>query len=286
MTTANQLRVLLQQQQDILPMPCVYDGLTARLVERAGFPLTFMTGFGVAAARGYPDTQLVSYGEMVESAREICESLRRIPCVGDGDTGYGNAVNVKRTVRGYAQVGLAGIMIEDQVQPKRCGHTKGKAVVSRAEAEARLAAALDARAEGADLVIIARTDARAVAGMEEALARCQRFAEMGADITFLEAPRSVEEMERYCREVPGPKLANMLEMGQTPILPRQQLWEMGYAIAAYPLTLLSAGLKAMQEALQHLEQDRPADNLLLSFDELKSQVGFDDYYREEERYRI
>src|SRR6056297_684580 len=145
---ATKLRNLLQQN-DILIMPCCYDGLTARLVEQHGFPLTFMTGFGVSAARGHPDTQLLSYAEMVDNARQISEALHTIPCIGDGDTGYGNAVNVKRTVGGYAQAGLAGIMIEDQVAPKKCGHTKGKSCVSREEAFARVQAAVDARNEGA-----------------------------------------------------------------------------------------------------------------------------------------
>ncbi|CAM9327744.1 unnamed protein product, partial [Choristocarpus tenellus] len=201
----------LLKKDDILIMPCCYDGLTARLVESAGFPLTFMTGFGVSGAHGMPDTQLLSYGEMLASASNICSALNDIPCIGDGDTGYGNAINVKRTVKGYAQVGMAGIMIEDQVSPKRCGHTRGKTVVGRDEACSRVQAAVDSREEGADILIMARTDARAGLGMEEALERCRDFRKIGADITFLEAPQSIEEMHRFCNEVDGPKLANMLE---------------------------------------------------------------------------
>ncbi|EWM29447.1 carboxyvinyl-carboxyphosphonate phosphorylmutase [Nannochloropsis gaditana] len=279
---ATKLRNLLQQN-DILIMPCCYDGLTARLVEQHGFPLTFMTGFGVSAARGHPDTQLLSYAEMVDNARQISEALHTIPCIGDGDTGYGNAVNVKRTVGGYAQAGLAGIMIEDQVAPKKCGHTKGKSCVSREEAFARVQAAVDARNEGADILIMARTDARAGLGMDEAIYRCQKFREIGADITFLEAPHSEEEMRRYCQEVEGPKLANMLQNGRTPVLPPAKLQEMGYTIVAYPLALLSAGIKAMRTVLTLAKDGKEFEHLLADFEETKAVVGFPAYYAAEEK---
>eukprot|EP00931_Biecheleriopsis_adriatica_P042967 TRINITY_DN24528_c0_g1_i2.p1 TRINITY_DN24528_c0_g1~~TRINITY_DN24528_c0_g1_i2.p1 ORF type:complete len:329 (+),score=77.48 TRINITY_DN24528_c0_g1_i2:135-1121(+) len=284
---ASRLRKLLAERKGIITMPCVYDGLTARLVERMGFSLTFMTGFGVSAAHGFPDCQLVSYQEMLDTAFQICGSLRRICCIGDGDTGYGNAVNVKRTVHGYAQAGMAGIMIEDQVAPKRCGHTKGKAVVPRAEALARIRAACDARDEGPwDICIMARTDARATEGLEEALERCRGFVAAGADITFLEAPLSEAEMERYCKEVPGYKLVNMLPSGKTPFLSHRRLHEMGFTIAAYPLTLLSAGLKAQEEALRRLHADgADTSDLELDFEKLKDVVGFNEYYSEEDRYK-
>eukprot|EP00928_Gymnodinium_smaydae_P030950 TRINITY_DN22871_c0_g1_i1.p1 TRINITY_DN22871_c0_g1~~TRINITY_DN22871_c0_g1_i1.p1 ORF type:complete len:378 (-),score=58.79 TRINITY_DN22871_c0_g1_i1:96-1151(-) len=281
---AAQLRELMAQGR-LIVMPCAYDALTARLIERAGFELTFMTGFGVSASRGYPDCQLVSYQEMIESAFAICSSLRNIPCIGDGDTGYGNAVNVKRTVRGYAQAGLAGVMIEDQVAPKRCGHTKGKAVISREEAIARVRAACDARDESpVDICIMARTDARTTHGLDEAIARCLAFREAGADITFLEAPESIAEMERYCREVPGPKLANMVEGGKTPILPQRQLEKLGYTIVAYPVTLLSAGIKAQMEVLGRIREGVDHSQSLLSWSELRETVGFEEYYAEDERY--
>src|SRR5688572_14869477 len=169
-TPAARLRRLLAQP-GLLLMPCCFDALSAKLIEQAGFRLSFMSGFAVSAAKiGGPDTGLISYGEMLEQARDVCGAVT-IPVLGDGDTGYGNALNVKRTVRGYAQVGLAGVMIEDQVAPKRCGHTRGKQVVERDEALSRVRAAVDARNEGADIVIIARTDARATHGLEEALVR-------------------------------------------------------------------------------------------------------------------
>ena len=166
---------------------------SAKLVEKAGFPLTFASGFSVAAVHGLPDTGLMSYGEMESAMRRITGSLQRISCIGDGDTGYGNAVNAKRTVRGYAAAGLGGIMIEDQVAPKRCGHTKDKSVVDRATAIARVRAAVDASREVAastnssPLVIVARTDARATHGMDEAIARAQLFRDAGADVCFVEA---------------------------------------------------------------------------------------------------
>ena len=282
---ATALRRLLQRGTIVL-MPCCYDGVTARLVEQAGFELTFMTGFGVSASQGLPDLGLVSAGEMVRAAQVICESLVSIPCIGDGDTGYGNPANVRRTVRSYAQAGLAGIMIEDQVAPKRCGHTRGKQVVSREEAAARVQAAVDARNEGSDIVILARTDARQVGGLDEAIERCRLFMELGADWTFLEAPQSVEEMRRYCQEVKGPKLANMLEFGLTPVLSPQELQELGYSVAAYPLTLLSAGTRAMQMALERLRQGKDTTDLLLEFSELQRVLGFPEYYETLERYKF
>lgn len=278
------LRAVLQKPQ-ISVMPCCYDGVTARLVERAGFELTFMTGFGVAAARGYADAGLLSFGEMQDSARMIASALKAIPFFADGDTGYGNAVNCKRTVRGYAQVGAAGVMIEDQVSPKRCGHTGVKAVVPRDEAVARVRAACDARDEhGGGLVVIARTDANACLGFDEALDRCRRFREAGADVTFLEAPTSVAQMETYCREVDGWKLANMLEGGLTPVLPPADLEAMGYTIAAYPLTLLSASTRTSLEALARLDRGASTEDLLLPFGELCDVVGFTEYNAEAARY--
>jgi 2-methylisocitrate lyase-like PEP mutase family enzyme len=196
----------------------------------------------------------------------------------DGDTGYGNAMNVRRTVAGYARAGAAAVMIEDQVAPKRCGHTKGKLVVDRAEAVDRIRAADDARREsGQDILIIARTDARHGHGLDEALARAEAFHAAGADILFVEAPHSEAEMRRICSELPGWKMANMVEGGATPILPPDQLAEIGYNHAAYPLTLMSAAMRAMQEALAALRDGHPPKGLL-PFEELRRLVGFNDYY--------
>lgn len=281
-TAADKLHVLLAQP-GLITMPCCFDAFSAKLIEQAGFGLTFMSGFAVSATRlGLPDTGLISYGEMVEQGRNICQAIS-IPVIGDGDTGYGNALNVKRTVFGYAQAGFAGIMIEDQVAPKRCGHTRGKQVVGRGEALARIRAAVDARDEGANILIMARTDARATAGLDEALWRAQAFADLGADIIFLEAPRSEVEMRTFCRQVPGPKMANMVEQGETPLLLPAHLEEIGYKIAAYPLTLLSAAAWAMQEALLSLKAGQHPEKLL-DFARLREIAGFPDYYIAEQKY--
>lgn len=278
------LRTLLDAG-GLLVMPCCFDALSARLIERAGFQLSFMSGFAVSAARlGLPDTGLISYGEMLDQGRNICDAVS-IPIIGDADTGYGNPVNAKRTVRGYASAGFACAMIEDQLAPKRCGHTRGKEIVSRSEACARVRAAVDARDEGADILVMARTDARFGHGFDEALWRCQAFADLGADITFFEAPQSEAEMARLCREIPGPKMANMVEGGDTPLLPPTELEGLGYQIAAYPLTLLSASIRAMDAALAALRAGRAPDNLL-SFETLREIVGFPDYEAEQSRYRI
>ena len=227
---ADKLRALLAGAEMLVISAC-YDALTARLIERAGMPATFMSGFGVAATRlGLPDTGLISYGELVEQGRNICSAVN-IPVLGDADTGFGNPMNIKRSVHGYYQAGFACVMIEDQVMPKRCGHTAGKQVADRDEALLRIRSAVDARNEGADILIMARTDARSVHGMDEAIARCRAFVDLGADISFLEAPHSEEEMRAYCEAVPGPKMANLVEHGRTPLLPLSRLEQMGYKIA-------------------------------------------------------
>lgn len=281
---AEALRKLLDEP-GILPFPCCYDALSARLIERAGFRLSFMSGFAVSAVRlGAPDTGLISYAEMVDQGRNICSAVS-LPIIGDGDTGYGNAVNVKRTVRGYADAGFAAVMIEDQLAPKRCGHTRGKSVVGRDEAQARIRAAVDAREEGADILILARTDALATDGLDEALWRAQAFSELGADMLFVEAPRTEDDMRAICRQAPGHHLANMLEDGATPLLPHSKLEELGYKLVAHPFALLGPSLFAMKKALGALRDGGRLVDERVSFDELKDDVGFNDYYREEERYQ-
>ena len=281
---AQRLRGLLAEHPGPLVMPCCFDAMSAQLIEAAGFPLTFMSGYAVSAARlGLPDAGLISYGEIVDQGRNICAAVS-IPVIGDGDTGYGNAVNVKRSVRGYAQAGFASIMIEDQVWPKRCGHTKGKQVVGRDEAVARVRAAADARDEGADILILARTDARAIHGLDEALARARAFKEAGADILFVEAPKTEAEMARVCAEVPGVHFANMVEDGETPFLAPERLAELGYRIVAYPVTLLRAAIKAMSASLDDIKAGHHPHERLIDFAELCRVVGFDDYYAEEARY--
>ena len=264
-------------------MPCCHDGLTAKMIEQAGFPFTFMSGFAVSAARlGLPDTGLISYGEMLDQGRDICTAAS-IPVIGDGDTGYGNALNVRRTVQGYARAGFAAVMIEDQVSPKRCGHTKGKRVVDRDEACERIRAAVEAREEGPEILILARTDARETHGLEEAVSRAKAFADIGADILFVEAPRTREEMETICRNAPGIHMANMIRGGKTPVLPPKTLHTMGFRIAAYPLALLSAAMQSMSKALADLKTGTYPEDIM-DFAAVKTRVGFDDYYEAEKRY--
>ena len=282
MTVAQQLKQLLDTP-GLLVMPGCYDAFSARLIERAGFRLTFMGGFAVSASRiGMPDTGLISYAEMVDQARNICSAVS-IPVIGDGDTGYGNALNVQRTVKGYAKAGLACVMIEDQVAPKRCGHTRGKQVVPREEAFSRVQAAVDAKNEGADILIMARTDANATDGIEEAISRAQSFNQIGADITFLEAPRNEEEMRAYCEQVPGPKMANMVEQGDTPMLSHSELEAIGYKLALYPITAILAAQRAMEQALASLRSGEHPQ-ALADFAELREVVGFPQYYEAETKY--
>ena len=278
----HRLRELLAEP-GLIVMPCCFDAHSAKLIARAGFPLTFMSGFAVSAARlGLPDTGLISYGEMLDQGRNICAAVQ-IPVIGDGDTGYGNVLNVKRTVAGYAAAGFAAVMIEDQVAPKRCGHTRGKRVVERGEAISRIRAAVDAREEGADILILARTDARATLGLDEALARARAFEALGADIIFVEAPRSIDEMRAIAEATARPNLANMVEQGDTPVLSPDRLEALGFKIAAYPLTLLSAATQAMEEALAALKDGRDPANLA-SFSHLREVAGFDDYFEAEKKY--
>ncbi len=281
-TTTERLRQLITNP-GIIVMPGCFDAMSAKLIERAGFSTTFMSGFAVSASRiGMPDTGLISYAEMVDQGRNICSSVA-IPVFGDGDTGYGNALNVKRTVRGYADAGFACIMIEDQVAPKRCGHTSGKQTVSRKEGFARVQAAVDARKEGANILIMARTDANGTEGFEEAVVRARGFMEIGADISFIEAPRNEQEMRAYCESVPGPKLANMVEQGNTPILSAARLEEIGYKIVVYPLTLILAGINAMEHALAAIKGGKQPNDTA-AFAHLRDVVGFPAYYEAEKKY--
>ena len=280
---ATKLRELISSGV-FLPMPCCFDALSGKMIEQAGFNLTFMSGFAASASRiGAPDLGLMSYGEVVDHARNITDATS-IPLIADGDTGYGNAMNVIRTVSGLAKAGCAGVLIEDQLAPKRCGHTPGKEVVGREEAFDRIKAAVDARENGDDILIMARTDANHTYGLTEALERAQKFHDLGADILFVEAPRNEEEMKQICSELPGCKMANIVEGGLTPNIPMTELNEMGYQIAAYPLTLLSASMRAMKNALANLKSDTPRDNDILNFSELRDIIGFEEYYEISSQY--
>src|SRR5215472_18061768 len=236
MTPAQKLREILVGPA-LEVVPGCFDALSAKLIADAGFRIAFMSGFAVSAVRlGLPDTGLISFTEMLDSLRNCCSAAAAIPLIGDGDTGYGNALNVQRTVVEYARAGAAAVMIEDQVSPKKCGHTRGKEVISRAEARMKIRAAVEARA-AADILVMARTDARAVHGFDEALERCRDFEAEGADIIFLEAPETEDEMRLFCRAMRKPCMANMVPGGKTPILPPARLEKIGYKLALYPVML-------------------------------------------------
>lgn len=287
MTPAQKLQTLLDKP-GLIAMPGVFDAVSVRLVERFGFEAAFMSGFMVSAARiGMPDTGLISYTEMLDQGRNICDAVS-VPVIGDGDTGWGNAINIKRTVAGYAAAGFACIMLEDQVSPKRCGHTRGKRIVTRSEAYQRIQAACDARAEirerGGDILVMARTDANATDGIDEAIERCNEFRRIGVDITFLEAPRTIEEMKRYCDEVDGPKMANMVEQGKTPFLAPAELEAIGYKVGIWPAALMLAAIDGMRRELARLASGVAAEDGKATFPELQDIVGFPDYYDAEKRY--
>ena len=289
MNNAKALQSLLDAP-GIIPMPGVFDPVSTRLAERAGFKAAFMSGFMVAAARiGMPDTGLISYAEMLDQGRNLVDAVS-IPVIGDGDTGWGNAINIKRTVKGYAAAGLACVMLEDQLAPKRCGHTQGKQVVGRAEANIRFRAAVDAREEvraaGGDILIMARTDANATHGLEEAMERCRQFRNIGVDITFLEAPKTVDEMKRYCDEVEGPKMANMVEQGKTPFLTPGELEAIGYKIAIWPAAIMLAAIKGMEVEMARLARGEVGEDGKKTFLELQDLVGFPAYYQAEKDYFV
>jgi 2-methylisocitrate lyase-like PEP mutase family enzyme len=276
MSVGKQLRRLLDGP-DLLTAPTCFDALSARLAREAGFPVGFMSGAAVAATRlGMPDTGLISMSEMAEQLRYICAAVPGLPMVGDGDTGYGNAVNVRRTVAEYARAGAACVMIEDQVTPKRCGHFEGKQIVSREEARMKIRAAVDVAHE-AGILVLARTDARAVDGFEAALDRCRDFEEEGADIVFLEAPISEQELRDFVSAMRQPTMANIVEGGKTPVLAPSALRAIGVKLAVYHPMLFSA-IQAMQDSLAALKAGGGANApAMASFAEFKRIAGLAEY---------
>jgi carboxyvinyl-carboxyphosphonate phosphorylmutase len=285
MSVTRRLRALLQQPH-LLEIPGCYDAFSALLVSRAGFPAAYVSGFGVSAsALGLPDRGLMSFREILDRVAAIAAAVE-IPVIADADTGYGSPLNVYRTVREYARRGVAGIQLEDQEWPKRCGHIEGQQVLPLEDAVAKIRAAVDARAEQ-DIVIVARTDARAALGLEAAIERCQAFAAAGADLIFCEAPRSRGEMEQVCRRVTAPLLANVVEGGKTPLLSRDDLEALGYRVAIYPVTLLFAAADGMARHLAARREGAafPRWNDPQAFAAVKEVLGFDTLARREETYR-
>ena len=270
--------------KEFIPVPSCFDSLSAKLIEQANFDVTFMSGFAASASRiGSPDLGLMTFSEVFDQANNICNAIN-IPMIVDGDTGYGNAMNVRRTLKECAKAGCAGILIEDQLAPKRCGHTPGKDVVGRDEAFDRIRAANDMRNEGYDILIMARTDANHTHGLNEAIERAQKFYDLGADILFVEAPKNKNEMITICNEVPGHKIANIVEGGITPNLSMKELSDIGYKMAVYPLTVMSSAMNAMIKSLDLLMKDEDRSDLLIDFKDLRKRVGFDDYYEISSKY--
>lgn len=277
----------LLSSEPMLVVPGCFNALSALLIEQAGFPAIYVSGAALAGNfLGYPDIGLASMSEVLENARRIVQ-VTTLPVICDIDTGYGNPINVIRTVREFESAGVAGVQLEDQVMPKKCGHTEGKLLVPAAEMVQKIKAAVDARRDP-DFVLIARTDAIGVTGLEDALARANAYREAGADVLFVEAPRTVEEMRAITRSVPGPHLANMVEGGgKTPVLPARELQAIGYKIAIYPVSLWMSSLKAMQEVLAVLREDGTTDRYaarMVSFHEMFETVGRSRFAGLEKKY--
>lgn len=252
MTRARKLRELLAGDR-IVMAPGAYDAWSARMVEAAGFPAVYVTGYGVSASvLGAPDIGLISFAEMVTAVRNVCAATS-VPVIADADNGYGGALNVVRTVREYEAAGAAAIQLEDQVMPKRCGHMEGKQLIPRDEMVAKIRAAVYAR-RNSDTVIIARTDAIAVNGYDDAIDRAVAYREAGADVIFVEALRTREQIENAAQLVGAPLMANMVEHGKTPLDTAENLYRMGFRIAIYPVVLLYSATRAMQDVLATLKE--------------------------------
>ena len=282
--TAAALRSTLRDGRSRLVVSA-YDALTARLAEAAGFEILHVTGFGTAAAlTGAPDIGLVTMTEMVETTRRICESVER-PVIADADTGYGNPLNVARTVRAFENAGAAGLHIEDQVTPKRCGHMAGKEVIPTGEMVAKIAAALDVRTDP-DFVIIARTDARAVEGLDAAIERAHAYAEAGADVLFVEAPRSAAEIARIADEVRVPQLFNWAYQGATPHVSRRRLEELGFAWILFADVVLAThrAVATFYGRLAEIDSPDELSDLLTGFAAFNDFVGLERWRAAEHRY--
>ncbi|MBW6486329.1 MAG: isocitrate lyase/PEP mutase family protein [Syntrophobacterales bacterium] len=268
------LRDLLQKP-GLVRAPGAFDAWSARLVEKAGFSAVYMTGYGAAASvLGQPDIGLMTMSEVVSQAGNMASAVA-IPFIADGDTGYGGVLNVIRTVQEFEKAGVAGLQLEDQVFPKRCGHMEGKQLIPREEMAAKIRAAVYAR-QSEDFVIVARTDARAVTNLKDALARAVAYAEAGADVLFVEAPQTLAEMKEIARELRLPLIANMVEKGKTPFLSAEELEQIGFKIAIYPVSTLYAATRAMMKVLTHLREKGSTEDCLedlVSFEEFNNLIG-------------
>jgi methylisocitrate lyase len=271
---------------EILIMPGAHDALSARIIEKAGFKALAVGGYpATAALMGKPDISFLTLPEMVDHLARLTDTVD-IPILVDGDTGHGGVLNVARTVREFERAGAAGLFIEDQVFPKRCGHMEGKQVVGREDMVAKIKAALNARKDP-DLVITARTDALAVLGVDEAIERGNLYREAGADVIFVEAPRSVEEMRRINREIDAPTLANMVEGGKTPFLPARELEAIGYNLVIYPVSATYAAAKAVTGLMEELKRTGTTSGFserMWQFSEFSEFIGLEEFRRQERKY--
>lgn len=289
MRTTTRLRELLAGSE-LLVAPGAYDALSARLIARAGFPSVYMTGFGTAASvLGQPDVGLLTMSEMVNRAAALAAVLENTPLIADADTGYGNPINVRRTVQEYERAGVAGLHIEDQVWPKKCGHMEGKQVIPGEEMVQKIRAAVDARRDP-DLVIIARTDAGAVHGLEDALLRGRAYREAGADVLFIEAPRSLAQLQRIAGAFPDvPLLFNWAESGKTPLLSLPEIRALGFKLVILPVSLLFRATRAISDLLEILKQGETpsaSGEPTASFGQFTDLVGLPDIHQLEQRYDI
>jgi len=286
MPGALSVRELLERHGQLV-MPGVYDALSAKLAARAGFETVFITGYSLSATLlGEPDFGLLTQTEVIAAATRICPVIDA-PVIVDADTGYGNAINVIRTVEELIRAGAAGMFLEDQVWPKRCGHMKGKQVIQLDEQLKKLRAGIEA-AKGHDFFIVARTDARQAAGLNEAITRGIAFKDAGADAVFIEAPHSKDEMKEIARQVPGPLVANMLERGVTPLMPPQELQDLGFQLIVWPLAPVYAVAKTLMETYATLRREGSTLSVLdslMPFDQFNEVVGLDEKYAVDERYK-
>lgn len=278
----------LLQQLGAIAFPGIFDTLSAKIAQRVGFPMGFVSGYSVAAtAIGEPDMGLLTQTELIDRARRICMSVK-IPVIVDADTGYGNPLNVHRTVNELIAAGAAGCFLEDQVWPKRCGHMRNKKVIDREEYVDKIRAAVDARA-GRDFFIVARTDALAIHGMDEAIARVTAAREAGANASFVEAPASLQDLIEIGKRSPWPNVANMIEGGKTPVLPKEQLVALGFQIILYPLAGLFSAAKIMEEIFRKLQLAGTTlgdEQRLMTFSEFNRLIGVEEKYDLAERFGV
>ncbi|MGH7845212.1 MAG: isocitrate lyase/PEP mutase family protein [Candidatus Binatia bacterium] len=286
MSKAQTIRDLLTGK-GILVMPGTYDCLSARIASRAGFEVIFITGYSLSASLlGEPDFGLLTQSEMLNAAQRICH-VTPLPVIVDADTGYGGAINVIRTVKELIHAGAAGMFLEDQIWPKRCGHMKGKEVIPLEEYLRKLRAAIDAR-EGSDLYIVARTDARQALGLDEAIRRGNAFKKAGADAVFIEAPQNKDEMRAIARHVPGPLVANMIERGVTPTMAPEELKDLGFQLIVWPLSPIYACAQALKDVYSTLRRTgttKETMDRLISFDEFHDIMGLHEKYALDAKYK-